>query len=634
MYAHISKIVNLMVVLIVASGFIHDVRCKREEEDTKYEGHEDYEAYDCTTLNNPVYYSTNTSENCDASQVKLLSTREEYGMLLQVDDSSIIQAQACTRKVLKRKIFCNSEYDTQILVTEENFRDFKSDPISITDCAAIWEHRKWEMKDQVLNMIPGKTRYHIPKDQVWGKGYCRGLFYYNTLIITSLLISDVHIHVKFDSLGEPKDYFHQSKGEIFKIAQGWGHTKLGTIISWNPADIPSEPYSSAFKGTAQILTYSNNAEVLYIPERTAALELKGKTGLAGESVYTTDISNFYWVPKSIFPKSFDKPPSGGQLSSFLMITSKYLSAKIDIKHQSTEIYSYRGHCALEVRLKKLAYSRRDLSPDELGFILLKVKGYAVMIAGELLSVYKCEKRSFKLDETRGCYKDIPIRLDDIGEDAFLMPRTRSITMRSSKMDCDDPGMPVVRMGIDYYKLNPKSRKVSVSGSLPSIINLPELDYELEKSYIYDHNIIKEIADRKVYYEKQREAEIQSLYYIDPSIGEWAPDKRSFYEQILVSMNTSLSIGGLVIWLSIITTYLIFKKDGPGRSLVNWIIYRWNLYSGAWRKPVLAIKQEESPSGERLIQPTVSPPLGVDHPDQVFFPSGIYPQVTPSPRHST
>jgi hypothetical protein len=523
-------------------------------------------AYDCTKKQPSVKYSIGTSNDCNLDGVEGSGTTNVTGQLVQVKEDSEFPMEKCVLTKSVQYRYCDwYRRITSINNPLETIHPFHS-TVSISECESLATGSPIIRGGKNFQIVEGIQKTFLTSPDIGDDGFCKTWSERVRVFVWTLKLEKTVGYVDHSNLKEGAKLNTIDGNPLGDPTHDHGAvTGRGTYI-WEPTRSRYPLLQSLYNGSAEQITYKNGVKMLAIAGINSAFELKHEAIILGRMAITTTDPSIFWVPGSPLSSELWDYPTSGIPTSLWRSSINMNMIRLDGVRRELLLYVHRSTCRIERQVRELAFTRRDLSVSEIGYLVFQAPGFAASVAGEVLTVYKCGRVTIKLDTRRGCYDSIPVVVGKDELPMFLEPRSRSLSTIASKMDCDDPLLPLMHFGGRYVKLSPTLVEVSVQDKIPTLTDLPSLDRNLTTHLLYNDHIIADEIMGETHQERSRRAMAHMMHEMDSGIGMEVvvePLSDSNFEVTdLHTVGLSLTYGWLLI-LTVIVVYLFVR----GKSIL-------------------------------------------------------------------
>lgn len=523
-------------------------------------------AYDCTNKQPSVKYSIGTSNDCDLGGVEGSGTKNVTGQLVQIKEDSEFPVDRCVLTKSVQYRYC----DWYRRITDINNPLDTMNPsystISVRECLELTKGSPIRRGDHELHVVVGTTKTFITSPNIGSDGFCKVWSKRIQVYAWELSLqktigyidhTDLNEGAKLNTIeGTPLGDPTHDKGAV---------SEKGTYI-WEPTRSRYPLIQSLYIGSAEKISYKNGVEMLAIPDINSAFELGSNSIILGRAASKTTDPSIFWIQGSPLSSKLWDSPSSGIPTSIWRSSINMNMIRLEGVRKELLLYTHRSTCRIERQVRELAFTRRDLSVSEIGYLVFQSPGFAASVSGEVLTVYKCDRVIIKLDTRRGCYDSMPVVAGEEEKMMFLEPRSRSLSNIASKMDCDDPLMPLMHFGGRYVKLSPDLVEVAVQEKIPTLNDLPSLDRNLTTHLLYKDHIIAEEIMGETHQERSRRAVAILINEVDSRIGMERTEEGVIDNSIGLQDVHTIGISVIYGWLfglSLTVGYLLIK----GKSIL-------------------------------------------------------------------
>lgn len=220
----------------------------------------------------------------------------------------------------------------------------------------------------------------------------------------------------------------------------------GAETYWTPLPADTchfDKYDILYEGIATRLSAQGNQTTTIIytvttGETTFALTRTNEFSVCGYKLFRTEHPKLL-ILETQRGRTF-KPRSRisvDNLDIFSYVNSKFVYVEKHVKTQLTQLYRdiMEQKCALERQILRNALSLSSIAPDEMAYRIMKAPGYTAVTLGEVIHLIKCVPTSCKFRHTESCYHELPVTHHN--ESYFLLPRSRILTRKGTKKECND-----------------------------------------------------------------------------------------------------------------------------------------------------------------------------------------------------
>ncbi|CAB4070192.1 unnamed protein product [Lepeophtheirus salmonis] len=423
-------------------------------------------AYDCSQTYPPgtYYYSMEQTDNCKKRAPGKLSSKDVHGLLLELIKKTTHNVQKCTVLSISRRLNCENNTSITPLEWETQEHISGSQCLQLVETGVVvYEGHTIHLKETPQVIL--RSSKQLLKDGGCNKSVMEKTF--NISVLTT------QINILRDNNGNVEEIMDLN-GEVYTaFYDNYAVSNAGGVILLPKHTRSEGAVERLYEGPAVVVKYFDDVEILYIPDTNSAMEIySNELNLLGYPVKKTSNPYIYWFPGENFPISLGGPVNSANLNYVITGLTSY-QIKNDIQHEAALLYTYKGLCRLEQKMRDLAYKFQSLSNENFALLLLGSRGYSAQVSGDTISVYPCRATEFKFKPRSTCFDKVPIQINGSKVPAYLNSETHTIHWEASSMDCNDPELPVIRLGKDFIKFSP-DRTIVSGKALPSLIEIPIL----------------------------------------------------------------------------------------------------------------------------------------------------------------
>eukprot|EP00096_Caligus_rogercresseyi_P014749 TRINITY_DN7242_c0_g1_i1.p1 TRINITY_DN7242_c0_g1~~TRINITY_DN7242_c0_g1_i1.p1 ORF type:complete len:617 (-),score=-39.62 TRINITY_DN7242_c0_g1_i1:354-2204(-) len=517
-------------------------------------------AYDCTRIHTPYYYSIHDNSSCNHPPPGVLKTVKTTGILIEVPRSKTTRGFKCSTIMTESELYCEQSGSTSPVIRSDPHRGPIYHGMEVSQCLDLMEGKSVTFMGKVLPYHPSGSSVLKVGNLLNDNGGCTDWGEYIKVKEYNIQFKYVPIKLNRDSSGKPgnvSDYY----GLVYRsFGNSVYRSDEGVVMIIESMESAEEASQRLYAGDAKEIFYSEGDIMLYAEEHNAAILLKGPTEIFGYSAQSTEHPHIFWIPGSNFPSTLGKKASTSDLVNFITVSLSAATVKTDLANQGALLYTQRGLCALERRIRKLALTAVKSQPEALAITLLEKPGYSAYLAGATVAIHECDKVEVSYYQLESCYRDVPVRVYPKNITAFIDVPTMTIRWESSSLSCNDPSIPILRLGSLYYKFSPSPTLVPISGPLPSLTEIPSLENKFHEKRLYESAILRRDLDQTVYIHRSKEAQLQLEHKIDPAIGTQGDEKRSWARRVSDDIGAIMTSLVVFVWL-ILLTGIVLKNSG-------------------------------------------------------------------------
>ena len=448
------------------------------------------------------------------------------------------------------------------------------------NCATAYRNGTWkfEVHGHILT-IESKGQDSIDTAYLYGEVYdnsaCRGetFEFARKTHYRSILKADVKLTASTVS-----GHLSTNLSDIYirdkiKLTGTEGHgydDQFGTFI-WNTSSIPSNPcerFKTVFAGEGDYYSPREGNAHLHPMlmaqskdrEHSATLKLISKTSVCGREAYRSNLDNIYVLLHGTYNEHLYTDLDTQTIADTDVDLYENILAIANGNYFTTQLVldaSFAG-VSSDICRQKEKNALQSLSDwERAGAALIKpghVHGLLAKTYGETGVIFFCNKVQAEVRISTDCCKELPIRLKDSQEDAFMEPITHKITNFSTRIPCTDTIKALWSLDRKWVSIG--SRGEAHFAAKPDVIQLGNSSHTQE---IWKYSISKGI------YSKQQ---VESLWR-SQEVGK---ARATSSEQLHRVLSGNIGSSELEDWLDKVPSAVIANVQeqvlSPGMYIMN------------------------------------------------------------------
>lgn len=531
--------------------------------------------YDCSAPSSQGLYRLLDRDTCRGKFPATHTEELTRGTLLQIPRYIEIDAISAEITSLYRDVYCSYNRYPSPLELLRNYHSFQPVSVGLAEVEGMITKEVVALGGMTTPLIFNQELLLADSSAFDNEGFCRSYSHQASTRVYRAIFRKTKLKVLLLPRGAVDGYVVYSERVSHVAAASRGKLADGTMIFWEPQDIPRCPWESIYSGTYTIASGPNNTRVGLFESITAGLILKNRIHLCNIEVSaTTDPQLYVSVGHSVEAPglSGDTP---GSWSSLISSALQYQMTNSHIQLANLTSTISINQCILEQKIfRDIVYSAIT-SPEIVGFRITGELGSSVVVAGSALNVKKCIPVEAMIREMDHCNDRIPIQLVQSNTSVFMDPVTRVIRKTASRMPCSDPQNPFFELRGAWYKMNPHMDLNPTPQEMPTQLEHFARLVSEEYRGIYPSETVRTMSDRWMYKDSKEETMNVLLNLGNPVIGDsgsslWdtnerltrAPTMDSYYP---VPSVTYYMFSLLVLWLVTLTAGMILLCVRAHRS---------------------------------------------------------------------
>ena len=221
------------------------------------------------------------------------------------------------------------------------------------------------------------------------------------------------------------------------------------------------------------------------------LLVQGTERVCGRLLHRTEHPNLFLdLSESSYFVRHVEPVDKMELHLMTYVNSKilFLAKKNEDNFQNLHEILAKKRCQLQAETIKNRAALAISDPDQFALAMNDLKpGMSGKLSGEVVHLFKCEKKSVTRRNTSECFDEIPVTYE--GKDYFVSPRNRILTPVGSPRSCSDPYPSCFHAGNGHwFYLDPYPKHCPTPNPIELHINSTQWKYKtihsLQKAGIY------------------------------------------------------------------------------------------------------------------------------------------------------
>lgn len=266
------------------------------------------------------------------------------------------------------------------------------------------------------------------------------------------------------------------------------------VDPFSPKNCDENKYKAIFEGEASIFFNNDDTYKSVLVETTDVafdLLVQGTERVCGRLLYRTEHPSLYLdlSESSLFVRDVEHVDKM-ELHLMTYVNSKilYVAKKIEDNFKNLHELLAKKRCQLEAETIKNRAALATSDPDQFALAMNDLKpGMSGKLSGEVVHLFKCEKKSVTRRNTSECFDEIPVIYE--GKDYFVSPRNRILTPVGSPRSCADPFPSCFHAGNGHwFYLDPYPKHCPTPNQIELHINATTWKYQpihsLQKAGVY------------------------------------------------------------------------------------------------------------------------------------------------------
>lgn len=255
-------------------------------------------------------------------------------------------------------------------------------------------------------------------------------------------------------------------GIVCELSRGYCVDYEVGEVTWHPipkGDCREEAYDVLFQGPANFTTVPGNITYVMVADGTHvfAMQVRKSYSVCSQAALLTEHERIFIVEESQFGFHFKKEEAIPANTDMMTYYNTKASAQelTNIKRiNDLQLEAIYDRCKLkrEIMLTKLANVRNDM--DSVIQMVKQDVGYAGVLKGRVLEIYKCAPVPVSVRNTTECYQQLPVTY--MGKPYFLSEISKILVPHGEQVSCAGLVPPMHKLGGKWMAFGPEMKPSS------------------------------------------------------------------------------------------------------------------------------------------------------------------------------